>query len=101
MTVVDSAGHVLASVLAGCGGTFTITSASGSNLTIQITAPGYIPGFFSGVSLVAGSSLNLGTISVQPASLADPNGGDGSSNSSGILGTVLEWATALGTTQTA
>ena len=55
VSVTDAAGHPLANLATQSNGTFTITSAVGSNLTLSVFAQGYAIGTVTKINLTAGA----------------------------------------------
>lgn len=98
VVLVDSLGHLLAEETTDSNGAFADDSAFGQQLTVRISSPGYFQASLTGITLGTNTPLDLGTISLTPASIADPEGGGIFSNIGYYLGKPLEWAEDLGAT---
>ncbi len=62
ITVSDSNGHVLGQATSAADGTFLMTTASGSNLTLRIKVPGVATDKTETISVTSGTTVALGAI---------------------------------------
>ena len=71
MAVQDASGHALGTAVTAADGSFVITTAFGSNLTVVITVPGSSTPKTLTISLPVGTTLNLGQVDPNDPSWID------------------------------
>lgn len=71
-TITDAAGHILGAASVNPDGSFTISSAQGSNLVLQAGAQGYSPASPLSFSAAAGGTTQLSPVVLQAVAL-DPS----------------------------
>jgi subtilase family serine protease len=67
--VKDSAGRAAGQASTNSAGEFTITSATGTGLTLSVQRIGYTAAIVGGISLAAGATVNVGNIAIEGVAL--------------------------------
>ncbi|MGO9114375.1 MAG: beta strand repeat-containing protein, partial [Thermoguttaceae bacterium] len=69
--ISDTAGHILGTADVNPDGSFSVTSAQGNNLVLQVSAQGYAPGTVS-INVATGTTTQLNPVVLQAVAM-DPN----------------------------
>ena len=80
VVVLDGSGHILGTATVNPDGSFTLSTAQGNNLTLEVSAQGYAPATLP-IAILAATTTQLNPVVLQPIAI-DPGG----SNNSGPQG---------------